>query len=311
MALGLGSVSPSIGGSTSVEKKTLMGRDSEGHAGGSERRQGQPRMHETYSARPTEEHDEAARAVKQRRAGSRFRYRRRRMTVHHLRPAQDAHFYVFFLAALWTTLVAAGVMASIGTIAFGTDTERDWTSVRTAVENRFNPAPPSSVHSSCNSRTQPHGFSAHNSTSATPSFRRAYATLCYYRPWLTFAHASLRPQKTCICPYIFTPATPTTRLTLKPANSAPTPTGPADHLQPIACTTDSHRFQQPSSQSEAHRPTSLPTRLSGPPGLDPTAALPHCAAPAHRQAMPCDIPQYSSYSPEMAQRKLRKENTYS
>jgi hypothetical protein len=45
---------------------------------------------------------------------------------------------------------------------------------------------------------------------------------------------------------------------LKPANSAPTPTGPADHLQPIACATASHRFQQPSSEFEARRPTSLP-----------------------------------------------------
>ena len=229
-----------------------MGRGSEGHAGGSERRQGQPRMHETYSARPTEEHDEAARAVKQRRAGSRFRYRRRRMTVHHLRPAQDAHFYVFFLAALWTTLVAAGVMASIGTIAFGTDTERDWTSVRTAVENRFNPAPPSSVHSSCNSRTQPHGFSAHNSTSATPSFRRAYATLCYYRPWLTFAHASLRPQKTCICPYIFTPATPTTRLSLPTAHQ----------LQPAPPITCNRSPARPIRTDSSSLPASL--RPTGP-----------------------------------------------
>ena len=151
-----------------------MGKGSEGSAEGSERRKGQPRTYETYSTKPADEHDEAACADKHRRAGSRFRYRRRRTMAHHMRPAQDAHYYAYLLAALWTTLVAAGVMASIGTIAFGTDTERDWTSVRTAVENRFNPAPPSSVHSSCNSRTQPHGFSAHDSTAAAPSFRRAY-----------------------------------------------------------------------------------------------------------------------------------------
>jgi hypothetical protein len=37
----------------------------------------------------------------------------------------------------------------------------------------------------------------------------------------------------------------------KPANSAPTPTGPADHLQPIACTTGPHRLQPLCSTSEA------------------------------------------------------------
>ena len=114
-----------------------MGRGSEGHAGGSERRQGQPRMHETLFEKLAEEHDEAARAVKQRRAGSRFRYRRRRRAAHSLRPAQDAHFHASFLAALWFALMAIGVSSPIGTIAFGSDTEGDRISVRTAVEAGF------------------------------------------------------------------------------------------------------------------------------------------------------------------------------
>ena len=110
-----------------------MGGGSEEHAGESERRQGQPRSHETHFDGSTKEHDGAARAlaVKQRRAGSRFRYRRRRQSAHHLRLAQDAHLRAFFLAAFWISLVAAGA-STIGTIALGTDTGSDWTSVQTA-----------------------------------------------------------------------------------------------------------------------------------------------------------------------------------
>ena len=94
-------------------------------------------MHETLFEKLAEEHDEAARAVKQRRAGSRFRYRRRRRAAHSLRPAQDAHFHASFLAALWFALMAIGVSSPIGTIAFGSDTEGNRISVRTAVEAGF------------------------------------------------------------------------------------------------------------------------------------------------------------------------------
>ena len=97
---------------------------------------------------------------------------------------------------------------------------------------------------------------------------------------------------------------------LKPANSVPTPIGPADHQQPTAPTartTASHRFQQRSSQSKARRSANLPTRLSRPSGLDPAAALSRCATPARQQAMPCRVPRYS---PEILQKKLQQENCY-
>ena len=94
---------------------------------------------------------------------------------------------------------------------------------------------------------------------------------------------------------------------LKPATSVPTPIGPADHRQPTACALGPRRFQQPSSKSEARRPTSLPTQLSRPPGLDPTAPRPHRATPARQQAMPCRVPRYSS---EILQRKLQQKNCY-
>ncbi len=69
-----------------LRKKPLMDGGSEGHAGENERRQGQPRRHEPHCGRLTEEHDGAARSVMQRRAGSRFRYRRRRQG----RPIRDS-----------------------------------------------------------------------------------------------------------------------------------------------------------------------------------------------------------------------------
>ena len=115
-------------------RQTLMDGGSEGQAKGNERRQGQPRRHETHCRRLAKEHDEAARSAQQRRAGSRFRYRRRRQAAPYLRLAQDAPFHVIFFAALWTTLVGAGALATIGTIALGNDTESDRISVRTAVD---------------------------------------------------------------------------------------------------------------------------------------------------------------------------------
>ena len=76
--------------------------------------------------------------------------------------------------------------------------------------------------------------------------------------------------------------------------------GPADYLQPIACTTGPHHFQPPSSTSEARSPAGLPTRQSKRPGLDPTAARRLCAAPALRRAMPYGTPQYSTYLLEIS-----------
>ena len=73
--------------------------------------------------------------------------------------------------------------------------------------------------------------------------------------------------------------------------------GSADRQRPTACAPGSHRFHQPSSKSEACRPTSLPTQLSRPPGLDPTAPRPHRAMLSRQQAMPCRVPRYSPEIP--------------
>ncbi len=192
-----------------------MDGGSEGHAGENERRQGQPRRHETHCGRLTEEHDGAARLVKQRRAGSRFRYRRRRQAVPYLRLAQDAPFHVIFFEALWTTLVGAGVLATIGIIALGTDTESDRISVRTAVEadspgSRF----PSKHGSSIDVL---HSATLLDLITTTTSSCRAHATLCYSRPWPTSAHANLQLQWTCSDSCIYTPWLLATRSSLPTA----------------------------------------------------------------------------------------------
>ena len=218
-----------------------MDGGSEGQAGWNERRQGQSRRHETLCGRLTEEHDGAARSVQQRRAGSRFRYRRRRQAAPYLRLAQDALFHVIFFAALWTTLVGASVSATIGNIALGTDTESDRISVRTAVEadspgSRFPSEHETSIYLS-------HSATLLDLITANSSSRRAYATLCYSRQRPTSAHANLQPQRTCICPRIFTPSPLATRLSLPTAHQLqPAP--------PITCIrsrarpgrTDSSRF---------------------------------------------------------------------
>ena len=199
---------------------------SEGHAGGDERRQGQSRRHETHCGRLTEEHDGAARSVQQRRAGSRFRYRRRRQAAPYLRLAQDALFHVIFFAALWTTLVGASVSATIGNIALGTDTESDRISVRTAVEadspgSRFPSEHETSIYLS-------HSATLLDLITANSSSRRAYATLCYSRQRPTSAHANLQPQQTCFDSCIYTPSPLATRSSLPTAfqpQSAPPITG--------------------------------------------------------------------------------------
>jgi hypothetical protein len=98
---------------------------------------------------------------------------------------------------------------------------------------------------------------------------------------------------------------------LKLANSVPTPIGPADHRQPTACATESHRFQQRFSQSKARRPANSPTQLSSPTGSDPATAQSFCSAPARQQAMPFGTQWYSMYLPEIRQKKKRKEKAYS
>ena len=74
----------------------------------------------------------------------------------------------------------------------------------------------------------------------------------------TLAHASLRPQRTCICPYIFTPSPPATHL------SPPT----AHQLQPappITC-------NRPPAHSDRADSSSLPASLrpAAPPACRPT-----------------------------------------
>ena len=234
------------------EKKPLMDGGSEGHAGENERRQGQPRRHETHCGRLTEEHDGAARLVKQRRAGSRFRYRRRRQAVPYLRLAQDAFFHVIFFAALWTTLVGASVLATTGTIALGTDTESDRISVRTAVEADSSGSWFPSTHGSSN-------YLVHSATlldliTTTTSSRRAHATFCYPRPWPTSAHANPQLQQTCFDSCIYTPSPLATRSSLPTAprlQSAPPIAGSRPHARPNR--TDS------SSAPASPRPAAPPT----------------------------------------------------
>jgi hypothetical protein len=263
-----------------------------------------------HSKRLTEEHDEASRAVQRRRSGSRFRYRRKGYALHHLRSVNDAHFHEYVLAALRRTLVVC-VQIILGAFAFGRDTGSDRTSARTAVDQM------SYISSSISySHVQPHGFSADvlrpaslDLITANTGLRHAYAKFCYARPWPASDRASLPLPQPRIC----------SRLpTVTPSPSAVRPNLPMarqlHRASPIAndrppARPDRPCFQQPSSQPEARRPTSPPTRLSRPSGLDPAAALSRCAAPARRQAMPCRVPRYSAKIPPG--RKLQQKKSYS
>jgi hypothetical protein len=97
---------------------------------------------------------------------------------------------------------------------------------------------------------------------------------------------------------------------LKPANSAPTPIGPADCWQPTAYATALHRFQQRSSQFKARRPANLPTRLSRPSGPDPTAVLSRCAAPAHHGKRAWVSMEYLTVPYRNSERKMEKKMPY-
>ena len=236
-----------------------MDGGSEGQAKGNERRQRQPRRHETHCRRLAKEHDEAARSVQQRRAGSRFRYRRRRPAAPYLRLAQDALFHVIFFAALWTTLVGAGALATIGTIALGNDTESDRISVRTAVDAE---SPGSRVPSNSSFSTyQLHSATLLDLITTTTSSRRAHATFCSPRLWPTFAHANLQPQRTCLDSCIYTPSLLVTRPSLPTAlrlQSAPPIASSRSHARP-------HRADS-SSVPASPRPAAPPTRRPNCPG---------------------------------------------
>ena len=120
-----------------------------------------------------------------------------------MRPAQDASFHVIFFAALWTARVGAGVLATTGTIAIGTDTDSDRISVRTAVEavspgSRFPSEHETSIYLSPSATLL--DFITANSSS-----RRAFATPCYSRQRPTSTHENLQPQRTCFCPRTASP----------------------------------------------------------------------------------------------------------
>ena len=192
-----------------------MGKGPEGPAEERKKRQRQRRKREALSERLADEHDEATRAVKQRRSGNRFRFRRRRQAPHHLRTAYDA-FYASFIAALWVMLVAAGVSTPIGNTASGTDTGGGWTLVRTAVEVGF----PGSTQSTVSRATFLHPIQLDLNVTH-PSFRHAYAMFCYTRLRPATVHASgqrqLQPRQTCIRPSPLAPSLVDTRPSLPAA----------------------------------------------------------------------------------------------
>ena len=125
-------------------------------------------------------------------------------------------------------------------------------------------------------------------TTANTGFRYAHATLCYARLWPASDRASLHLQRTRICPRLPTPSPLDMRLSLPAARQL-------HRASPIANNRPPARPNRTDSSSlpASLRPTSPPTRLPRPSGLDPIAALPHCTAPARRQAMPCTVPRYS------------------
>ena len=275
----------------------------EGQAKGNERRQRQPRRHETHCRRLAKEHDEAARSVQQRRAGGRFRYRRRRQTAPYLRLAQDAPFHVIFFAALWTTLVGAGALATIGTIALGNDTESYRISVRTAVDAE---SPCSRVPSNSSFST----YRLHSATlldliTTTTSSRRAHATFCSPRLWPTFAHANLQPQRSCLDSCIYTPSLLVTRPSLPTAlqlQSAPPIASSRPHARP-------HRADS-GSVPASPRPAAPPTRRPNCPGrlarTRPSLcrAVQSLCAAVGLHGLPWSTLQYPT---EIEQRKKRKK----
>ena len=176
-----------------------MGKGSEGDAEVNERLHGQSTEPARDFYRLAEEHDEASRTAQRRRAGNRFRYRRRRMAAHNVRTVDDAPYYEYVSAALRRTLVLVCVQIILGTFASGPDTGSDRTLVRTAVvQMSYISSSISYLH------TSPHGSSADALRSATfdlttvnTDFRYAHATLCYDRSRPASARSCLQLQQTC------------------------------------------------------------------------------------------------------------------
>ena len=174
-----------------------MGKGSEGDAEVNERLHGQSTEPARDFYRLAEEHDEASRTAQRRRAGNRFRYRRRRTAAHNVRTVDDAPFYEYVSAALRRTLVLVCVQITLGTFASGPDTGSDRTLARTAVvQMSYISSSISYLH------TSPHGSSADALRSATfdlttvnTDSRYAYATICYDRPRLASARSCWQLQQ--------------------------------------------------------------------------------------------------------------------
>ena len=119
----------------------------------------------------------------------------------------------------------------------------------------------------------------------------------------TLAHASLRPQRTCICPYIFTPSPPATHL------SPPT----AHQLQPAPPITYSRSLARPdrtdSSRLPAHlRPAIPPACRPNCPGrLARTRPLPGRSAQRLHAVKPCHPVSHGTLHTLQEYRKEKSE----
>ena len=166
-----------------------MGKGPKGPAGEQKKRQRHGRTSAPFES-VAEEHDGTMRAVKQRRSGNRFRFRRKSWEPRHPRTDSDK-FYASFIAALWVMLVAAGMSTPIGNTASGTDTGSGWTPVRTAVEVGF----PGSIPSTASRATFLLPITL-DLNAIHLDLRRAYTTSCALRSWPATVHArgQRRPQ---------------------------------------------------------------------------------------------------------------------
>jgi hypothetical protein len=220
-----------------------------------ERLHGQPTETGRDFSGLTEEHDDASRTARRRRAGNRFRYRRRRVVAHNVRTVDDAPFYEYVSAALRCTLVLVCVQIALGTFASGPDTGSDRTSARTAVVQMFY------ISSSISySHTSPYGSPADALRSATfaptainSNFRRAYATSGCDRPRQASTRSYYQLQS-CSDTRSSTHPSWADHLDLQAARQ-PRPASPITfHLTPA------HMFRATATNFSAHlRPTNLPT----------------------------------------------------
>jgi hypothetical protein len=172
-------------------------------------------------------------------------------------------------------------LATIGTIAFGNDTESDRISVRTAVDadspgSRFPSEHETSIYLS-------HSATLLDLIIANSSSRRAYATPCYSLQRPTSSHANLQPQRTCFCPRIATPPLLVTNPSLPTARQfQPAPPITGNQPPERQDRTDSTRFpQRTCSDSCIYTPSLLATRSSLPSALQLQSAPPIASSRPH------------------------------